>query len=280
VVLSDLTWPGGARFAVSLTFDVDAEAGWLGEGGEQYARRLTTLSEGRFGVVRGLPRIAEALARHGLAATFFVPGYTAELHSEAIVALVDAGHEIGHHGYLHLRSDKVDADAQRAEIERGFAALEAAGLPRPVGYRSAAWELTPETFDLLIEQDFAYDSSCMCDDRPYWEEWHGRRILELPVHWSLDDWPRFGWTIDRGGNMSDPHGRPPRPHDAPGGDRPGLEVHGVQCLAGRLGAGRRRVAGPAGRGGRPCAARSVIPRAVSGPTYPWSEWMPRSSNII
>jgi peptidoglycan/xylan/chitin deacetylase (PgdA/CDA1 family) len=204
VVLSDLTWPGGARFAVSLTFDVDAEAGWLGEGGEQYARRLTTLSEGRFGVVRGLPRIAEALARHGLAATFFVPGYTAELHSEAIVALVDAGHEIGHHGYLHLRSDKVDADAQRAEIERGFAALEAAGLPRPVGYRSAAWELTPETFDLLIEQDFAYDSSCMCDDRPYWEEWHGRRILELPVHWSLDDWPRFGWTIDRGGNMSDP----------------------------------------------------------------------------
>jgi hypothetical protein len=24
------------------------------------------------------------------------------------------------------------------------------------------------------------------------------------VHWSLDDWPRFGWSIDGGGNMGDP----------------------------------------------------------------------------
>ena len=29
-------------------------------------------------------------------------------------------------------------------------------------------------------------------------------ILELPVHWSLDDWPRFGWSIDLGGNVADP----------------------------------------------------------------------------
>ena len=29
-------------------------------------------------------------------------------------------------------------------------------------------------------------------------------ILELPVRWSLDDWPRFGWAIDLGGNSTDP----------------------------------------------------------------------------
>ena len=196
-------WPDGARAAVSLTFDVDAEAGWLGKD-ETYARRRTTLSEGRFGVVRGLPRILDLLARHDLRATFFVPGFTAEQHPDAIRALLDAGHEVAHHGYLHLRLDQLDGPAQRDELERGLAALESVGAPRPRGYRAPAWELTPETFALLVEHGFEYDSSCMGDDRPYWERWGGQRILELPVHWSLDDWPHFGWSIDRGGNLGDP----------------------------------------------------------------------------
>ena len=54
-------WPNGATVAVSLTFDVDAETGALGDGPE-FARRLTTLSEGRFGVTRGMPRILALLA--------------------------------------------------------------------------------------------------------------------------------------------------------------------------------------------------------------------------
>src|SRR5215469_7472385 len=195
-------WPGDHRVAVSLTFDVDAESGFLGDG-QQYERRLTTLSEGRFGVTRGLPRILDMLRRHGASATFFVPGYTAQLHPQAVAAIVAAGHEVGHHGHMHLRNDLVSADEQRQEIELGLAALAAAGAPRPVGYRSPAWEMTPETFNLLIEHGFDYDSSCMGDDRPYLESWDGGAILELPVHWSLDDWPRFGWSIDHGGNVAD-----------------------------------------------------------------------------
>jgi peptidoglycan/xylan/chitin deacetylase (PgdA/CDA1 family) len=143
----DWEWPGGARVAVSLTFDVDAEAGFLGDG-EEFARRLTSLSEGRFGVTRGVPRILDLLRRYSVRATFFIPGYTAEKHP-AVVADI------------------------------------------------------PETFALLLEHEFLYDSSFMGDDRPYFEEWDGKRILELPVHWSLDDWPRFGWGIDSGGNMAD-----------------------------------------------------------------------------
>ena len=41
-------WPDPADVAVALTFDVDGEAPWLGEG-PQYARRLSMLSLGRFG---------------------------------------------------------------------------------------------------------------------------------------------------------------------------------------------------------------------------------------
>ncbi|MDF2824134.1 MAG: putative hydrolase [Mycobacterium sp.] len=196
-------FPHGKSTAVSFTFDVDAEAGWLGEG-DEYARRLTILSEGRYGVVRGVPRILELLGRHGIPATFFVPGHTAEQHPGLVDALLDAGHEIAHHGYLHLRSDKVSAQAQADEIERGLEVFERLGVPTPRGYRSTSWELTPETFQLLVDHHFTYDSSCMGDDRPYVERWGDLEILEIPVHWSLDDWPRFGWNIDGGGNVADP----------------------------------------------------------------------------
>lgn len=195
--------PAGKKTAVSLTFDVDAEAGWLGEG-EEYTRRLTTLSEARYGVVRGIPRILELLDRQGIPATFFVPGYTAEHHRGLVDTLLEAGHEVAHHGYLHLRSDKVSAQAQAEEIERGLEVFERLGVPIPRGYRSTSWELTPETFELLVQYGFAYDSSCMGDDRPYIERWGDLEILEIPVHWSLDDWPRFGWNIDGGGNVADP----------------------------------------------------------------------------
>ncbi|MFB6959014.1 polysaccharide deacetylase [Streptomyces sp. NPDC056309] len=199
----DLVWPRRAEAAVSFTFDVDAEAGWLGEG-PAYARRLTTLSEGRYGVVRGMPRILRLLAEYDMRGTFFVPGHTAEQYPSVVEAVLAAGHEIAHHGHLHLRSDKVSPDEQRAEIEQGLAALTAAGAPRPTGYRSTSWELTPETFDLLVEHGFDYDSSCMGDDRPYYETYEGCSVLELPVHWSLDDWPRYGWNIDTGGNTAAP----------------------------------------------------------------------------
>ncbi|PJJ54329.1 peptidoglycan/xylan/chitin deacetylase (PgdA/CDA1 family) [Mumia flava] len=201
--VSDWAWPHGKDVAVSLTFDVDAEAGWLGEG-EEYARRLTILSEGRYGVVRGVPRILDLLDRYAIPATFFVPGYTAETHPDLVRRLLDGGHEVAHHGYLHLRSDHVDAAAQTEEIDRGLEALAKAGADDVTGYRSTSWELTPETFDLLVDRGFGYDSSCMGDDRPYVESWDGREILEIPVHWSLDDWPRYGWNIDGGGNVADP----------------------------------------------------------------------------
>ena len=56
VVAGFAEWPQDAEVAVALTFDVDGESAWLGEG-PQYARRLSTLSFGRFGPERGLTRL-------------------------------------------------------------------------------------------------------------------------------------------------------------------------------------------------------------------------------
>ncbi len=183
-------WPGGAEVAVSLSFDVDAETACF-ELGDEGLRRLTKLSDGRFSVVRGVSRILELLRRYELPSTFFVPGWTAENYPHVVASILDAGHEIGHHGYAHLRSDNVSVDAQEEEIERGFAALEAVGAPRPRGYRSPGWEVSPETFRMVVSAGFLYDTSFMSDDRPYVERYDDLQIIELPSHWSLDDWAYF-----------------------------------------------------------------------------------------
>jgi peptidoglycan/xylan/chitin deacetylase (PgdA/CDA1 family) len=151
-----------------------------------------------------VPRILEVLAEAGVKGTFYVPGDTVERHPRAVAAIAEGAHELGHHGHIHLRSDSIDEGRQREEIERGLAALAPYSAPPKLGYRSPSWELTPETFAMLVEYGFAYDSSAMGDDRPYVEAYDGREILELPIHWSLDDWPYFAWTVEGGGVLATP----------------------------------------------------------------------------
>lgn len=202
VVAGFAGWPDDADVAVALTFDVDGEAPWLGEG-PQYARRLSTLSLGRFGPERGLPRVLKLLSELDISATFYVPGHTAGNWPDVVPAILAGGHEVAHHGYLHLGTDELDADAQRAELEQGLAALYPHGV-KPAGYRSPGWELSPETLSMLAGYGFTYDSSLMADDRPYWTSSGGTPLLELPGHWSLCDWPYFGWTPYHGGLLADP----------------------------------------------------------------------------
>jgi hypothetical protein len=75
---------------------------------------------------------------------------------------------------------------------------------RPRGYRAPFAELTPETLELLVEHRFSYDSSCMGDDRPYLEEHGAASILELPIHWALDDAPYFLTTLEIDSLLRDP----------------------------------------------------------------------------
>lgn len=188
--MDSLHWPGANKAAVSLTFDVDGEAGWLGNS-PTYEARLSSLSDGSYGVERGLARICSLLDAYGVSATFYVPGFTAERHEAKIQALAAAGHEIGHHGYLHRPVHLIEEEEQHVELKRGISALERCLGQRPQGYRSPCWEMTPFTFRLLVEHGFAWDSSLMGDDRPYTATSGDLSLLELPVHWFLDDWPLF-----------------------------------------------------------------------------------------
>ena len=174
-----------------LSFDVDAESPILVEGA-RHAENLGVMSHQAYGPLVAVPRILELLAEYSLPATFFVPGLTADRYPRAVERILAAGHEVGHHSYAHYSPIDQDADSERADFERALAALERHGV-RPEGFRCPSWEPTLRTPRLVAEYGLAYDSSLMDDDRPYLLATGAGEIVELPVHWSLDDWQQYAY---------------------------------------------------------------------------------------
>jgi peptidoglycan-N-acetylglucosamine deacetylase len=172
---------------VVVSFDFDAEEVWIGEDPEN-AHRPGTLSQGTYGAKVAVPLVLELLRRAEVPATFFVPGRVAERHPARVEQILEAGHEVAHHGYTHTSPTLLTAEQEEEELIRGKAALGALGAD-VVGYRSPSWDFSPVTLDLLTRHGFLYSSNLMDDIRPYRHASHP--LVELPVHWTLDDAAHF-----------------------------------------------------------------------------------------
>jgi peptidoglycan/xylan/chitin deacetylase (PgdA/CDA1 family) len=174
---------------VALTFDFDAEEVWIAEDPAN-AERPGVLSQGTYGAKVAVPLILELLERHGLPATFFVPGRVAERHPGRVREILAAGHEVGLHGYTHRTPATMTREEEESELVRARAVLEDLGA-EPVGYRSPAWEFSPHTVELLAAHGLRYSSNFMDDVRAYR---HPSGLVELPVSWLLDDAPHFWFS--------------------------------------------------------------------------------------
>ena len=86
---------------------------------------------------------------------------------------------------------------EEARLLRGLEALDRVAGVRPIGYRAPNWELSYETPALLARHGFRYDSGLMDADHPYLlatgEGPGAATIVELPAHWSLDDWEPYNY---------------------------------------------------------------------------------------
>lgn len=200
-------WPDGTRSAAAFTFDVDAESAVLW-GAHETARRMSVMSHQAYGPLIGVPRILSMLEDHGVTATFFVPGFTAERYPHVVRDIVAAGHEIGHHGYLHEQPSAQSRGEQITALDRGLHSLADIAGVRPIGYRAPMWDLSWELPELLLERGFLYDSSLMDGDRPYELAVAGTdsSLVELPINWALDDWEQYCYLpgISGSGSIATP----------------------------------------------------------------------------
>ncbi len=186
-----IIWPNGAKCAAAITFDMDADSLIHISRPKDGHDRLYPISMGRYGPLVAVPRILETYRRLELKQSFFIPGWCLEQYPQTVEAILGGGHEVGHHGYLHEDPTEHGAAEQRYWFEKTLTVHERICGSRPKGYRAPVYNVTQAVIDLLIEHDFAYDSSLMGDDLPYRLDTKKGSIVELPVHWGTDDWPPF-----------------------------------------------------------------------------------------
>ena len=174
-------WPGDTQCVVLLGFDVDGISSWLNRD-PSFKDHPSLMSMAEYGPSVATPRILDMLEAHSVPASFYIPGYVAETHESK------------------LEEGNI--------LDRGTKSIETITGERPKGYRSPSWELSAHSLELLTNHEFIYDSSLMGDDAPYIvnSEANGKTIVELPIHWLLDDAPNFVYApvANRLGPMRNP----------------------------------------------------------------------------
>jgi peptidoglycan/xylan/chitin deacetylase (PgdA/CDA1 family) len=195
---------------VNLTFDFDALSFWVYSGQTSPA----PLSRGEFGA-HAIERLLHLFASRNIKITFFIPGHTIDTYPDQCKAIVSAGHEVGLHGYLHEPVSALSPEEERDVFRHAYDIVGNLTGTAPRGSRTPGWDYTPHTIDIMLELGLLYDSSLMSTDyTPFYTrqgdvvhpdgrvEWgEESALVQLPVSWSLDDFPHFEFMSMPGGNF-------------------------------------------------------------------------------
>ena len=202
---------GGKEIFCAFGIDVDAVAGWLGSYGGQDSP--CDISRGLFAGEVGVPRLVKLFHRLDIRTTWFIPGHSIETFPDQSKMVVDAGHEIGMHGYSHENPIAMTPGQEEAVMDKCIDLIERLCGRRPTGYVAPWWEFSPVTNELLLKKGIKYDHSLMNDDfHPFYvrlgdawtpidysqqpSEWmkplvRGEEtdLIDIPGNWYLDDLP-------------------------------------------------------------------------------------------
>lgn len=166
---------------ISITFDVEL---WCGGWDDLDARFPGAFRRYTYGAGPGgyaLPKTLEILDRHALSAVFFVePLFAYRFGFEPLAEIVNLIRSAGQEVQLHLHPEWADETApplvspahgkrpylhqytladQTTLIERGIAALETAGAPRPTAFRAGGFACNRDTLRALAACGIMVDSS-------------------------------------------------------------------------------------------------------------------------
>jgi len=150
--------------------------------------------------------------RYWVVALISLVGMQAEGASQAIVTdlvkrISTHKHEIGNSGYVCEDFDTLTLDAQKDAFRRGQAALAQVLGRHAHGFRSFTGNWAPGFADFLRDEGVTWSSSWRGDDLPYFHmpdrdtdtdtdtSVAPPRLVELPLHYELEDEPYFAYNL-------------------------------------------------------------------------------------
>jgi polysaccharide deacetylase family protein (PEP-CTERM system associated) len=145
-------------------------------------------------VERNVHRILEIFDEYRARGTFFVLGWVAGRFPGLVREIVQAGHEIGCHGYAHQQLQRQTPQQFREDVRIARRQLMDEAQKPVVAYRAPSFSIVQDTiwaFDVLAEEGFSLDSSVFpvrhdlygipdANRFPYWHRTSGSSIFEFP----------------------------------------------------------------------------------------------------
>ena len=149
--------------------DIDSVAGWIGSYGG--ADSPSDIQRGIFASEVGVPRLLRLFKKYNLRTSFFIPGHSIETFPHQCKHIVDEGHEIGAHGYMHENPIAMTPTQEEAVLARSVEIIEHLSGRRPRGYVAPWWEMSSSTAALLQQYGFRYDHSVTADGNAVADAW-------------------------------------------------------------------------------------------------------------
>lgn len=191
--------------------DIDSVAGQIGSygGGDS----PNDIQRGIFATEVGVPRLLRLFKKYDMRTSFYIPGHSLETFPKEMDMIVEAGHEIGAHGYLHENPVAMTPSQEEDVLVKSIELIKGLTGEAPKGYVAPWWEMSSVTAALLQKYGFSYDhSQSYRDFQPFYarvgDEWnvidysktakewmhplkHGKEIdlVDIGANWYVDDLP-------------------------------------------------------------------------------------------
>ena len=149
------------------------------------------------GVIEGAPRLLDLFAQHGIAATYFTTGETAQNFPACIQALTAAGHELGCHGMTHSSFGKLSPKSAAWEIAESARTLRR--YATVTSFRAPYLQFPNAFLQFLERAGFMTDSS-QAKYKPRSMRPAATELRRLPVSVTssvlrLPSWIRDRWLL-------------------------------------------------------------------------------------
>jgi hypothetical protein len=191
LIENPVPWPNGAKVAVAITFDIDIDSILHLAHRDTSHKLINAQSLLRYDRI-SVRRIVDMYRHFGLRQTFFFPAWCMEQYPDLVDYILEGGHEIAHHGYIHEHpNEQVSKEDELYWLQHGTDVIQRMTGKRPAGWRAPLYNFSEHSADLLAQEGFLYDASLMGDDVPYILKSQSGEVIEIPSHWSLDDWPQL-----------------------------------------------------------------------------------------
>ncbi|KAK5062642.1 hypothetical protein LTR84_004715 [Exophiala bonariae] len=216
------------KVQIGYGVDVDAVSGWIGSyGGED---SISDISRGMQAGEVNVHRLLKMFKKYNMTQTFYIPGHSLDTFPKECVAIRDAGHEIGLHGYSHEEPNKLSAQQQEDVFNHTYELLTKFVGEPPKGIVTPMCQISEASAQLLVDKGMEYDHSAMHRDCvPYYlrvgDQWEkvdpskpasswmkplvrGKLtdLVEVPMNWFQDDFIplTFVQNMPHGGGWQDP----------------------------------------------------------------------------